>query len=339
MSKYLHFGTPTMSLDAKNAYAIANDSVYWVDGTNGTDGNTGRTPKKAWRSIQTAITRSQAGGVIYILPKKYVALATDPTSYEETLIIPNSKPNLSLIGVGSGQTQGGLPQLKDGTSTEPIISVQAPGLLIKGLGLNGAGNTGGLIEMVDDGGTANVVIGTTIEDCHLKNAKSSGAAATGGAIQWTADGGAWQVRITRNVFYNCRAGVVLIGTAQTRPQDVVIQDNVFHSSANTTIDADIYLSGGSGINGLTIDGNKFSTVDVPAYASSPSAARYLDLTGCTNGMLSNNTFACITNVSATEKTFGATGTGAKIPTTVRMANNYGEPSSAGTNETGEIFRT
>jgi hypothetical protein len=116
---------------------------------------------------------------------------------------------------------------------------------------------------------------------------------------------------------------------------VVIEDCTFGSSANTDIDCDIYLAGGSGAQGVIIRRCAFQTVDVPAYATTPIAARYLDLTGC-EGLIEACSFACI-GQGTSAKTFGAAGDGAKIPTTVRMAGCYGEVGATAT--TGEILRT
>lgn len=296
---------------------LTSGTIKYVDGNRASSGD-GSTWDKAYITIQEGITGAGGRGTVFIAPLDMAAGATDPGSYEENLVIAATHESLSLIGVTRGRTQGGLPQLKDGaTTTDPILTIRAPGCLIMNLGLNGAGNTGGSI-LLDDDASTKTAFGTTIANCHFKNAKASGNASTGGAISWAATGGAWQVRIADSLFYNCRAGIVLKGTTSSRPQDVVIENCVFQSSANTNVDADIYLAGGSGINGLTIRDCEFSTVDVPAYATSPAAARYLDLTNCTNGILVGSRFAC------TGKTFGAAGNAAKIPATVRIAECHQE---------------
>ena len=74
------------------------------------------------------------------------ATDTDPGSYAEALTI--DVPDLSIIGVSRGRTQGGQPQLKCSATalTTAIITVQVPGVLIANLGINGAGSTGGGIK-------------------------------------------------------------------------------------------------------------------------------------------------------------------------------------------------
>jgi len=162
-----------------------------------------------------------------------------------------------------------------------------------------------------------------VQGCYFKNAKSSAAAATGGAITWSANGGCWHAKIIDCDFYDCRAGIAILGTALSVPRGVEILGCRFWAAVNTTVDADIYVAG-SGTVGLVIDRCVFGTVDVPAYASSPDAARYMELPAGTKGIISNSTFACITDPAGTEVTFGAAGTACIFPTTVRMAGCWGE---------------
>lgn len=290
---------------------------YWfVDGDNGIDGNSGKNMNEAKKTIQAAVTAASTHDVILVKAKNIAAGASDPSSYAETIIIPAGKSGLSIVGLGTGRTQGGLPELKIGSGSTAMLTVRSQGCSIYNFGINGASSTGGGILLDGDASTKDA-FGLTIGNCHFKNCKGSAAAATGGAIMWASTGSSWQVKIENCLFYNNRAGIVLLGTSSSRPQDIVIDNCEFHSSANTTVDADLYLSGGSGIASLIIENSTFGTVDVPAYASSPDAARYMDLTGC-YGFVSNCNFAC------TGKTFGAAGNAAKIPATVRMANCYQE---------------
>ena len=318
------------------AYAALRDQIYFVDGDSGSDGNSGKKPSEATKTIQKAIDLvSGAGAVIYVFPLANDALDTDPDSYAETLIIGNDTPQLSLIGVPTGRTQGGLPQLKiGGDSTTAMIDVRAPGCTIRNMGINGASSTGGGIKLTDDGGTTYVSFGTTIENCHFKNCKCHATNGTlGGAIYST--GSPWQVRIANNTFYKNVAGIVIKDTSYSVPQDWVIENNTFDSSVKTDIDVDIYVAA-DGCKGLVIRNNDFATVDVPTIASG-SVVRYIYLNAGTSGAVVGNRFACLVNPAASEVTFGAAGTAAVIPTTVRMAGNIGESSS--TTEQDIVYRT
>jgi len=310
-------------------YGIASGNPWatkrYVDGTNGTDTNDGLTPSKSFKTIQAAINASARGDRVLIRPKECNTAAgeTDPGSYEENITI-TAKDGLQLIGIGRGITQGGQPQLKVGaTTTDPIITVNSFGVGIHNLSVNGSGATGGGIKLVTSAASSYDAGGLVVSGCHFKNAKGSAAAATGGAIWWSTDGGCWNVDISNCDFHNCRGGIIMPGTGRSIPQDVKIRGCRFYATANTTTDADIYVAA-DGIIGLVISDCDFGTVDVPAYATSPTAARYISLGAGTAGIIARCTFACITDSTGSEKTFGAAGTGAIFPTTVRMAGCWGE---------------
>ena len=292
---------------------------------------------RVYSTIQGAIDACTGGrgDVVLVLPRLMAAGATDPTSWAETLIIAASQSNVSLVGIPINRTQGGLPQVKKGSGSTALLTIRAPGCLIKNLGFNGIDATGGGILLDDDASTKSA-FGTTIENCHFKNCQGSAAATTGGAIMWSAAGGAWQVRIKDCIFYKNRAGIVMKGTSGSIPQDVVIENCDFTSNVNTTVDADIYVAA-DGIIGLVIKNCNFATVDVPAYATSPDAARYIKLGAGTKGAIFGCRFACVSDTAGTEYTFGVAGTAAIIPTTVRIAGCFGEITAAPTQQV--IHRT
>lgn len=333
----LKFGAKIYPEDLATGNPWAN---YWyVDADNGSDSaNNGKSVDKATATVGQAITNAARGDVIFVRAKAMSTGATDPASYEENIVIPADKDMLSITGIGTGRTQGGLPQFKDGTgTTTAILIVRAPGCSIANIGFNGAGNTGGNI-LLDDDGSTKTAFGTTIDNCHFKNAKSSGAASTGGAIAWAATGNAWQVRIKDSLFYNCRAGIVVKNTTGSVPQDVVIENCDFTSSVNTNVDADIYIPDANGIIGLMVKKCNFGTVDVPAYATSQDAARYIKVGSATKGSIIDCNFACISQ-GTSAKTFGASGDAVIVPTTVRMAGCHGEAASDATGDAGDVFRT
>lgn len=306
-------------------------SVWWVDGTNGLDANNGKGWATAKKTIQAAVTIAGAGDTIFITAKLITDATGDPANYDETIIIPFGTHSLSLIGISRGRTQGGLPQIKIGAGTTAMLTVRSAGCLIANLGFNGASSTGGGI-LLDDDNSTKTAFGTSIIGCHFKNCKKHATdGRLGGAIMWTSEGNAWQVLIDGCRFYKNLADIVLIGTSNTRPQDITIQNCDFTGIKDNT-DVNIWGTGaGSGFGSINIDNCKFG--QLPAI-SSGSVLRYMDLTGTLNGMVTNCTFGCITDQAGTELTFKATGTGAKIPTTVHIVRSYGQTITDGV--TGEI---
>ncbi len=329
---YQYGGVPVGVMPTMDMFAGSKGEIYFVDGTNGSDGNNGKSPSQATKTIQHAVDlASGTGAVVYVFPK--TPGIWDPVGYEETVIVPYTKTMMSIIGVRTSSTYGAMPHMAIGAGSTAMITLRAPGSRVSGLSFLGTSSTGGGILLDDDGSTKSAY-GATIDHCYFYDCLGSAAAATGGGIMWSANGGAWQVNIEDNEFMQCRAGIVLKGTAQARPTGVNILRNKFASWVNTDTDIDIDLGNGSGAQGVIIDGNTFATVGVPAYAGAGATARYMDLTGC-EGIVSNNTFACDINATATEVTFGAAGTAAFVPTTIAMANNWGNSTTVG--ETAEVI--
>ena len=296
-----------------NNPVMTNSNVWYVDGDIDASGD-GTTWTEAFKTITEALAIVDNDDIVYVMAKKIEDYTGDPTSYAETLTIPFGAAGMALIGVSRGLTQGGLPQIKIGAGAVPMLKVQGPGCIIANIGFNGASSTGGGI-LLDDDYTTKSAFGTTIMGCHFKNCKvTTKHAETGGAIYTTSAGNAWQVTIVGNHFYKNEADIVLVGTSNTQPQDWLIADNLFSGPA-ANVDCNLYLAGGSGINGVVIDNNIFPCD--PAIASGANAIN-CELTGCV-GVYSRNMHGF------TGLTLGdGTVTAGVIPTTVWMIDNYQE---------------
>src|SRR3990167_3593590 len=223
--RYGHKVYPQNIIDSSTPVETGN--IWFVDGDKST-GGAGASWEDAFATLVAAEAAASAGDVIYVAGKTMAATDTDPGSYTQNLTI--NTPQLSIIGISRGRTQGGLPQLKVGaTTTAAIITIAAPGVLLANLGFNGAGATGGGVLLDDDGGTTKSAFGWTISNCHFKNSVGTTAtnAATGGAIQWAATGGAWQGLVTGCRFYKNVGDIVLKGTTGSVPQDITVENCVF----------------------------------------------------------------------------------------------------------------
>ena len=294
-------------VDASKATAVTGDGTTWDE---------------AFLTIAEGIAAASAHDIVYIAGQSHTDYTGDPVSYSENLTIPYATSNLALVGISRGRTQGGLPQLKVGsTTTQALLRIRAPGCLIMNLGFNGTGGTGGGI-LLDDDATTKAAFGTTIANCHFKNCQGPDVddAKEGGAIQWPTAGNAWQTSILGCRFYKNTCGVCLLGTSNTRPQDVLIEDCDFTGMA-ANVDCDIWGTGtGSGFGSVHV--NRCTFGQLPEYGSNVNL--YYDFTGSLNGSISNCTFGCLVNNSAaTTITFGTGGSGGKTPATMNIANCYG----------------
>ena len=303
------------------SYGGTEGDVWFVDGTNGASTYDGKSWTRAFSIIQLAVTAASAGDVIFVTSKLITDLTGDPTNYAENIIIPADTPNLSIIGVSRGRTQGGLPQVKIGAGSTAMLTIRAPGCLIANMGFNGASSTGGGILLDSDGSTKDA-FGTTITGCHFKNCKGhSTNGSLGGAIMWSATGGSWQVLISGNRFYKNVSDICLLGTLNSIPQDVVIEYNDFSAGSNTDV---CFWAGGTGFgDGFVCKNNTFGLI--PSIGSGSYAVYMAGTTGTNfngTGPMVNNTFGS----AGTTTGYGAAKATAKIGTGVLLSNNY---SSAG----------
>ena len=307
-------------------------TIWWVDGTNGSDNNRGDNATYPLGAIDSAVNKCLPGDIIRVFPKRMAMTDTDPGSYAETVTL--DVPQVCIEGVSRGRSQGGLPQMKIGAGSTAMVTVQAPGCQILKMGFNGASSTGGGILLDDDGGTTTSAFGLEIAYCHFKNCKGHATNGTlGGGITWSTDGGGWQTWFHHNRFYKNVCDICLIGTSGSVPQDVVIEDSVF-SSPVLSVDVNLYLKGGgSGIAGLVIRRCSFPQ-GIPNITSG-TVKRYVDLTGCV-GTIEDCRFGLIVSNTGSEGTFAATGTAAFIPATVFIVGCRGETTTV--NEMGEIYR-
>ena len=302
---------------------MTKGNTWYVDASqaSGSSGD-GTTWDKAFLTIGEGIAAASAGDTVYIVAKEIIDYTGDPSSYEENLIIPYATSSLALIGVSRGRTQGGLPQLKDGSgTTAAILTIRAPGCLISNLGFNGAGNTGGGILMDSDVSTKDAS-GTTIIGNHFKNCKGhSTNGKLGGAIMWSAAGHNWQVLISGNRFYKNICDINLLGTSDAVPQDAVIEYNDFACGAETDV---CIWCGGTGFgNGFVFNNNTLGLI--PSKAAGSVGVYFEGTTGSNlngTGPMCNNTFGS----AGTTTGYGNDKATAKIGTGILMSNNY---SSAG----------
>ena len=338
----LRFGAKLSSSEVLGGLGNDYANVFYVDGDNGSDSNIGTSPDTATATIQAAVTLAAAsnttnknGSIVYIKALKMAAAATDPSSYAENITIPAAGGDrMTLIGVSNNRTQGGLPQIKPGGTVASVcIDIRANGVTIANLGINGNSTAGAAlnigVKINSDGATGTYSsYGTSILSCHFKNCTGTTVTdcRTGGAITWSANGDGWSTLIKGNNFYKNVCDICLLGTSNSVPQDVIIEDNVF-SGPTASVDTQLYLAGGSGMNGVIIRNNIF-----PAIGTLGSAVvkRFISATGCV-GIMEGNSFG-----TATTLTFGASGTGALIPATVFMPRNYRETT---TGVSSEVFRT
>ena len=119
-------------------------NLWFVDGDNGSDSNTGHAPEKALSTIAKAVSLATGGDVIYIKPKTYT-LGTGFARYTEDVSVTlggtggsgatATNANISIVGVtqrGASATDFLGVRWKYATAT--CLTVDAPGLHVENIG-------------------------------------------------------------------------------------------------------------------------------------------------------------------------------------------------------------
>ncbi len=225
----------------------ANSKSWFVDGTNGSDGNKGDSTNKPFASIYKAISVAGKWDVIYIMPKDWVSgnlwLGTSYQDSTYALSIAYAKQGLALVGLGHqgliGQPYGiTIKELTD--STEPILKVHAPMVAIENLTFERGGTAiNSLYFYGDVAGTSEAALGS-VYNCHFYYGTGSGATGdTGGAVYGHA---VWGLTVDRCSFMDSRIGVSFKSDAATAGQLIVRNcDFSTRMTTATNISCDIYV--------------------------------------------------------------------------------------------------
>lgn len=153
-------------------------NVFFVDGDNGYTNGDGKSPARAYSTIQAAVTAARAGDVIYIKPKTYT-IGTGFARYTEDVTITQggtaalaataTNANISLIGVTSRACPTDFLGVRWTFATATPLTVEAPGTHIENIGFFGEGATYS-VHFLGDGATYSKSGGTgsSIYNCAIK---------------------------------------------------------------------------------------------------------------------------------------------------------------------------
>jgi len=249
-------------------------NVYFVDGDNGSDGNSGKKPTKAFKTIQQGIDSASTQDTIYISAIAPDADASEPGTYEEDLNIPYAKHGLRLIGVSPNAGKGipffG-PKIKNATATS-LLNINASGVYISGLQFNCTRNSGTYgIRLQGVAGYATLAgsVGATITNCYFKNASGTyGAISVYGGYATTIS------RCTFGLGTDCLA--------------INLDCNTLPNNSHTIEYCNFKSNNGASVAlHLSLENSKDVNVD---HCNFDQATKFLTVVdGCT-GMISNCTF-------------------------------------------------
>lgn len=291
--------------NAAGGYVITNNfagmwgnNVWFVDYDNGTAGAVGDRPDHAQKNLQTILDKAAEWDTIFIRPRDPDSSGGDPQA-----IIPASTTNwsitytkhgLSLIGtgIGSGMRQTNMTRLQASSTTQATatLTCYAPYVNFENLTFRrGSGTLAGLkIEGQTSGGSG-YAFNTTVNNCGFWKISST---ATQGALYYES---AWHCLTKDSWFEQCAKGIGH-GVSGSNIDGVNIIGCHFNG-VDTTIDADIYATGGSTLSSVLIDRCTFAH-DIPALASGNTYNKYIDFATAA-GLISNCCFGTETETIAT----------------------------------------
>lgn len=234
---------------------VKSGTAFFVDGTDGSNNNTGASWEAAKATIAAAITAASTGDTIYIAAG----------SYDEEVTI--AKAGLTLVGAANRGSVGIAPTATNATA----MTINANGVTLVNVGCEGDGTGGGLhvegnirrfraFGCKIEGGTfaaklestaAGSVGDTRFEDCEF--------AWTGTALHFVVSGAGDPVTQTylRNcLFHNYTAAGINVDTVHTA--DLWVEDCFFARQEDGTEPTDYVLASVASTTGF-FSGNRFAT--------------------------------------------------------------------------------
>lgn len=279
--------------------AMWGNKVWFVDYDNGRTGKAGLKPVSAGKHLDTAISAASAWDVIYLRPRTPDTSGGDPQhhlpSSTSNYSIASTKHGLSIIGTGfgAGKEKANMTRIQGASgAAASVLTVYAPFVNIENITFKRGSSTAAalLIEGQTSGGSG-YAFGTSVNNCAFWKV---GATATKGAVYIES---AWHTTIANSWFEQCALGIG-IGVSGSNTDCTSILGNVF-SGLDTTIDADIWTTGGSTITEVFIDGCRFAH-DIPAL-SAGGIKKYIYF-ATADGTFSNSVIGSETTTIATNCT-------------------------------------
>jgi hypothetical protein len=252
----------------------------FVDGVSGSDTYSGATPDKARATVQSAVTSSARGDIIYIRP-----LAATYTHgfdrYLESVTVPLATEDLSLIGVTNSLNPEFGPKISWVTAGEYALTSNAPAMHVENLGFYNEGTEGKSILLSHDATTylERGGDGATFYNCTIK----------AGMLVSEGGDGLYIRRCRFHAMYDgtYSGGIYAVSDAGHNPRRLFILDNIFQGG-NGTAGAQAYITV-TAFTEVLIAANYFAECAVDAIIGS----------GC-SGLIADNHFwgadegACIT---------------------------------------------
>ena len=274
------FASPVVGAD--HFAGMWRGRVWFVDGTNGLNGNPGTDPTLAVQTLARAIALASKDDTIYIRPQAV------GVRYTENVTVPvSTHAGLSIIGTGNGHGNS----VYQACSFKGVTSVDAPVMILNSsyanvenihFYSNAAPTTNGfgvLMRWNTPVGLA-LNIGSAIVNCSFTTNPDSPPAAGNAQAAIRMDSTEGQL-VQGCFFEDCRVGIS-VGSTQSAAYSIKILNNNFGGLA-ANIAADIYMTD---VNIVDINDNTFNHA-VPTHAAG-SLTKYIYVAGTSTGCMGRN---------------------------------------------------
>jgi hypothetical protein len=254
------FGVPVVG-GAGGYASFWTGRVWFVDGTDGSDGNSGLHPEKAYETLQAAVTAASKDDTIFIRPQAV------GVRYTENITVPvTTHAGLNIIGTGNGKGNSVYQACSFkgvGGLDSPVITLNSSYANVENIHFwtvpaqtHGAGL---LLRWNTPVGLA-LNIGSSVVNCSFSQDLDDPAGA--GVVQSSIRMDSTEGQLVEGCFFqDCRVGIS-VGSTQSAAYRIVVKDNLFKGVASN-IAANLMLAD---ISGMEIVGNSFGHA-VPSHAA------------------------------------------------------------------------
>lgn len=192
---------------------------WFVDQAGGGPNYPGKGTNQAFTTITAAITAASGGDTIHV--KGISGSVGEASDYAESVVIPYTKPGLTIIGEGNGP-EGVLWTCA--TQNDTIISVKGRDCLITGFRLRPNGTTGWAIQLHKEyTDTTNDSSGFTLRNSVIRSTTQTAGGINMGGDVATNNQGANDVTIERVVFDSVLVALIC-DTPSTVPSRTIMRD-------------------------------------------------------------------------------------------------------------------
>lgn len=233
--------------------------VYFVDGTNGSDGHDGLKPTWAKATVQAAVTAASEQDIIYVRPLPYV-IGTGFGKYAETVTVPLAKHNLSIIGVQYPGNSDGIPRITTVTAAYPFTTYAAS-LHLENMGFKSDTSGLGPIYYKNTGDNVTAVGGnySTAYNCSFRGTTGHVNIEGGVASRWS------------KCIFELSTGTVQVGSDHCSTYRFTFEGCEFHDNNGVATTGPYLSTGGANAYNLIIKDCVFGIV--------PTGAKFIVFNG------------------------------------------------------------